>query len=142
MRRFHNWPALLDAFIASRGEMAFLWGANDCCVFACDAVLAMTGVDLAEGFRNSYTTAREARAALREHFQTLSIGEMADAIAERYGLRSIPASFAARGDVVLLDRELGESLGIVSLDGTEIWAPGEERLAEVPFREGRRGWRI
>ncbi|HEV1991381.1 MAG TPA: hypothetical protein VGR34_00785 [Candidatus Dormibacteraeota bacterium] len=144
IKRFDNWPGLLDAFVASRRELPFAWGANDCCLFACDAVLAMTGEDLAEGFRDSYDSALGARRMLQQAGAE-TVGELADIIAERQGLRCIPAIFAQRGDVVLLDREpaqAGESLGIVSLHGVDVWAPAEEGLAIVPLREGQRAWRI
>ncbi len=142
MKRFDDWPARLDSFLEERLWKPFAWGANDCCIFACDAVLAMTGTDLALAFRGSYFTARQALETLRKNFDTSSIAEMADATARIYKLRTVPASFAQRGDVMLLNREFGESLGIVSLDGLGIWAPGEERLAELPFAEGLRAWRI
>ncbi|HXM32290.1 MAG TPA: hypothetical protein VN921_01460 [Chthoniobacterales bacterium] len=141
VKRYDNWPALLDAFVASRREMPFAWGVNDCCLFACDAVLAMTGEDLAETFRGRYSSAREAKRMLQEAGAE-TVGELADMIAADFGLHCIPPLFAQRGDVVLLDREHGESLGIVSLHGVDIWAPAEERLAEVPLREGERAWRI
>ena len=141
MKRFDDWPRRLDTFIASRRELPFEWGSNDCCVFACDAVLAMTGEDLAQGFRDTYTTLLAAKKVMRKA-KASTVGKLADIIAERHGLAEVPAPFAQRGDVVLLDREAGESLGIVSLHGTDVWAPGPERLIEVPLSETKRAWRI
>jgi hypothetical protein len=141
MKRFDDWPGLLDTFVASRRDMPFRWGANDCCLFACDAVLIMTGEDLAHGFRATYDTPHSAKKAI-EDFGAEGVGELADLIAERFDLRCIPPLYAQRGDIVLLDGEHGESLGIVSLDGTDVWAPGEERLARIAITDGQRAWRI
>jgi len=141
MKRFDGWEGLLDAFVESRKGSRFCWGVNDCCLFACDAVLAMTGEDLARGFRETYATAKQARKALRQ-LGIETVGQLAECRARDFGLREVPPPFAQRGDVVLLDRDLGESLGIVSLAGTEVLAPGEERLAEVAFHAALRAWRI
>jgi hypothetical protein len=141
MKRFDDWPHSLDVFLTSRRDVPFRWGENDCCLFACDAILIMTGVDLAHGFRASYDTARSARRFIRE-CGAEGVGELADQITAQHGLRCVPPSFAQRGDLVLLEGEHGESLGIVSLCGTEILAPAEHCLAAVPFGKGERAWRI
>ncbi len=141
LKRLDHWPGLLESFIDSRRHVPFQWGKNDCVLFSCDAVLAMTGQDLARGFRDTYDTARGALKAMHL-LDASSVGELADVFAARLGLRVLPATFAQRGDVVLLNRELGESLGIVSLNGVDIWAPAEEGLAEIPITEGLRAWRI
>ena len=141
MTRHNDWPGLLEAFIASQLHRHFLWGLHDCCLFACNAVLVMTGEDLARGYRDTYYTAKDAMKAMHA-FGASTVGELADVMADRYGIRVIPPSFAGRGDVMLLHRELGESLGIVALSGMDIWAPGEEGLAQIPIGAGIRAWRI
>jgi hypothetical protein len=141
LRRLDGWPGLLESFIHSRRYAPFQWGKNDCVLFSCDAALVMTGEDLARGFRDTYDTARGAVKTMHL-LGASSVGELADIFAARLGLRVLPATFAQRGDVVLLNRELGESLGIVALSGIDVWAPAEEGLAEIPIREGLRAWRI
>jgi hypothetical protein len=142
IKRRNGWEGLLDEFVRSRRAAKFSWGTNDCVLFACDAVLVMTGEDLARGFRDEYATALQAKRTLRKSFGAETVGELADVMGERLELRVVPPPFAQRGDVVLLDRELGESLGIVTLCGTAIWAPAEYGLVEVDFREAQRAWRI
>jgi len=141
MKRYDYWEGMLDGFFESRREAKFEWGRNDCVLFACDAVLVMTGEDLARGFRDSYNTARGAFKAMAS-LGAADVGELADIFAARLGLRILPPSFAQRGDVMLLDRELGESLGIVALNGVDVLAPGEERISDVPLSAGLRAWRI
>lgn len=58
--RFGDWQLRLDAFLSERLRTPFSWGVNDCALFSADAVLAITGVDLAWGLRG-----KSARAAAR-----------------------------------------------------------------------------
>jgi hypothetical protein len=51
MKRYEDWPQRLVAAIEAARGRPFSWGAMDCCLFAADVVLAMTGVDYAAGFR-------------------------------------------------------------------------------------------
>lgn len=141
IRRAPGWEGTLDVFLQSRATARFSWGRHDCCLFACDAVLVMTGTDMARSFRDTYATALQAKRSLKQ-LGVETVGELADLFALRFGIREVAPAFAQRGDVVLLNRHLGESLGIVSLAGDEIAAPGEDKLAYLPFAEGRRAWRI
>ena len=142
LRRFDDWPARLDAFIAFRMNTPFAWGSNDCCLFAADAIVAMTGEDFAANNRGKFNSAYSALRFFRFRGPEYGIAELAEELAALRGIREVPPLYAQRGDVMLLERELGESLGIVSLHGTDIWAPGEEKLACVPFAQGLRAWRI
>ena len=45
MTRKPDWQALLDAFLAEHQFDSFQYGRWDCCLFVCDAIQAMTGVD-------------------------------------------------------------------------------------------------
>ncbi len=65
--RLSDWPERLHAFVESRRLLPFAWGANDCCLFAADAVLALTGQDIAQARRSTYTTARGAMRVARSH---------------------------------------------------------------------------
>jgi len=142
IERFNDWPARLSEFIAARREMPFAWGVNDCCLFAADAIIAMTGTDFAAPFRGLYDTARGALEVVRGRGELFGVGDVTAELMCLYGIREVPPPFAQRGDLVLLEREHGESLGIISLDGTDVWAPGDEHLVCVPISEGRRAWRI
>ncbi len=44
-RRRPDWPARLRTIIEAARERPFSWGQHDCCLFASDAIEAMTGVD-------------------------------------------------------------------------------------------------
>ena len=51
LKRVSNWPAALDQFLADHRDLPFTWGTNDCCLFTCDAIVALTGIDLAAELR-------------------------------------------------------------------------------------------
>lgn len=139
MRRFEDWPTRLDRFLLARKSEPFVWGKNDCCLFAADAILAMTGEDFAVRFRGKYDDLKGAVKILHE------LGKSPDSISELpvdFGLEEVPIAYAQRGDVVLIDEQFGESLGIVALDGTSIAAPGIEILIFAPISVGKKAWRI
>jgi hypothetical protein len=146
MRRLDNWEHRLAEFIASRQQLPFAWGQHDCCLFACDAVLTMTGVDLASDFRGKYHSAHGAARMLKSYGGTVEL--LAEAIAEQHEIWELqPVLFAQRGDVVLFNAftnaehtQRGASLGIVSMDGWNCIGAGPD--GPVPLSQCVRAWRI
>ena len=61
MTRKPDWQALLDAFLAEHQFDTFQYGRWDCCLFVCDAVLVMTGVDPAAAYRGTYSSRAQSR---------------------------------------------------------------------------------
>lgn len=125
MERYDNWPERLAAFIETRRVRVFSWGEQDCVLFAADAVLEMTGVDLAEGERG-YRSASGA----------------AKRIKRAGGMRALAASrlpekhpgLAQRGDVVLVEVDERESFGVVA--GGGYWCgPGVDGLVFRPMTD-------
>jgi len=164
-----NWPTLLHKFLAERMNTPFVWGKHDCCLFACDAVLAMTGEDLAGDFRGKYDSAlsavRTMQAFTAENAESAEkitrlldlsrqavdypitksgdlVGLVADRIAQNHGIKEIPPLMAQRGDVALVLAARGESLGIVSLRGDSVLSPGEKGLIALPLKMALKVWRI
>lgn len=121
--RLPDWPERLAEFFESRRKAAFSWGQNDCCLFAADAVLAVTGEDPAKG-RRTYSTERGA----------------ARVIAKAGGMRDLvpyqdkPVGFAQRGDVVLAEQDGRQTLGVVAGNGMYA-APGAEGIVFRPMSE-------
>ncbi|MGF7180380.1 DUF6950 family protein [Tunturiibacter psychrotolerans] len=58
-RAFHNF------LLESAGE-PFKWGSNDCCLYAANAILACTGVDIASDFRGIYKSEFGALRAIKD----------------------------------------------------------------------------
>lgn len=133
--RLPDWRLRLDALIWERRRQPFAWGANDCCLFAADAVLAITGVDLAARLRGL-----GARAALR-HIQRM--GGLCHVVPDCLPL--LPATAAAQdGDVALIEQPAkglrGLALGV--LDGVWVLGPGRNGLMAVPARQAIQAWGV
>lgn len=141
MKRLQGWPELLGAFLESRNAEPFAWGGNDCALFACDAVFAMTGVDMAVEFRGTYNTLAGATRAIRK-FAGGGLDQLADKIAMQLEVAEIKPLLAQRGDVVIFDTEQGATLGVVGLHGYLAHSVGPQGAVAVPVSACRRAWRI
>jgi hypothetical protein len=147
MIAFHDhWQESLHGYFLRRQNEPFQWGTMDCCLFACDAVLELTGIDLAADFRGKYDsllTAVKAMAAfVRVQAEEDLVEAVAVKIAEHFQIEEVPVLMAQRGDVVLLDSPLGKGLGLVGLRGTHAHCTGADGLVDVPLPECLRAWRI
>ena len=132
--RYHNWPETLAAFLESRRDLPFAWGANDCCLFVADAVEAITGIDAAAPYRGRYSTAAGAYRALKKY----GTGAIADAWSAHF--TEIPTHEIGRGDVVLFDNA-GELASAISF-GRKLWAVTDHGLITLPLSHAVRAWRV
>ncbi len=139
MSRRPDWPERLFAHVASRARTPFAWGAHDCVLFAADGVLAMTGRDLAAGWRGRWRSEIGARRVLARHFG----GSLEEAVSVGLGLgRPLPsARLALRGDVMLYDTPDGPGLALCL--GAAMAAPSRVVGVELlPRARASRAWRI
>ena len=136
LKRLPDWPERLSARIHACMNEPFVWGSHDCCLFAMDCVLAMTGRDLAAPYRG-YVSQRQALRMLKNHGGIVGIAE---AVARQYAIPEISPVMAGRGDICLFDSGHGDTLGVCA--GTSIIAPGLKGLVGTPAREAARAWRI
>lgn len=132
--RHDNWLQSLLSFVESRRGVPHAWGTNDCCLFAADAILAMTGVDHAADLRGTYSTEREAneiigRYGSLEAFLTHFLGDPSGPICAR------------RGDVVTFVAPNGSECVGVCL-GTSIACPGDNGLNMLPMSSAAKSWRV
>jgi hypothetical protein len=140
LARYDDWPARLLAFLADSQRQRFAWGRNDCCLFVCDAVLAMTGTDLAAAVRGRYGRASE---ALRLCAAEGGLEAVVERTAGAHGLAPISPAFAGRGDMVLLEQPaLGATLTLVDFDGQSVLGPGENGITKWPLALCKRAWRV
>lgn len=105
--RPENWTEILAASVAKAAAQPFVWGQLDCCLFAADVVLQITGHDHAAEFRGRYSTAAGAKKALHRYGQ----GDIKATMTAKLG-EPLPVLMARRGDFILAATELGDSLGI------------------------------
>lgn len=129
--RLHDWQLRLAELIAQRSAQPFAWGERDCCLWAADAVQAVTGVDLAAGLRGTYDSALSAGRVLRASpLDTLAAAAL--------GQEVLPA-LAQPGDIGLMLGEAGPTL-VVEAGG--VWlAQGEAGLVPVVAECVTRAWR-
>jgi hypothetical protein len=142
MPRIKGWrPALFAALDAHRGK-PFTWGVHDCAILAADAVLAMTGEDLAAPYRGRYASYTDGRALLAAHGFADQVAIFAAHFAEvpvvraQVGdLAAVPAGeIGAPGDDLALGVVTGPVIAVMPLRG-----PG---LASVPLLRAVRAFRV
>jgi hypothetical protein len=127
MNRTENWrPDLYQAIDAHRPH-PFAWGVHDCAILTADAILAVTGRDLALGLRGRYADQAGSRAVLAEigranvvaileanfeeiHPSKAQVGDVAVIKTARFGLATGPVV----GAEVVVYSSLGE-VALVSL---------------------------
>lgn len=139
LRRFEDWPARLDVAIARARHIPFQWGRHDCCLFACDVVHALTGVDPGAEIRGRYESELGARRLLKSLYGGSLECAVRDHAGRYFGAATAPLA-AGRGDCVLLRNGGQVCLGIVA--GRVIAAPGPDELSLVPLDAAFAAWRV
>lgn len=132
----------LPAFIESRLLTPFRWGANDCATFAADAIEAITGVDVAEDFRDKYNTKLGAFKTIKKVTGGSTVVDAAAYCAVKHGMKEHDYPLMAkRGDLVIVRNNAGEEIaGIVGLNGRHVWVPSNEGLVQISIVDVIRSW--
>lgn len=131
MRR-HDWQIRFSDFVQTRARLPFTWGSNDCCLFAADAVEAITGIDHAAALRG-YDSAVSAQRLIEAR------GGIRQIAIDALGVEIAP-EFAAVGDLVLLENAGRELLAVCN--GTCALAPGEDGMAVLNMTAALAAWRV
>ena len=125
----------LSKYLAERASVPFEWGANDCCIFAADWVLAATGRDYAADLRGTYSDPIRAGANLRK------LGGPARIATDALGIALPHVATAQRGDVILFESGAGPALGICV--GEKFAAiPPEGGVKYYAMRHAVTAWRL
>jgi hypothetical protein len=132
--RRRGWEQALAAFTRAHMRTPYQWGQHDCALFAAGAVEAITGEDFAAEFRGTYEDEDGARRLLT----SLGCEDVGD-LASRYLPEIMPAE-ARRGDVVMIDGQLGPFLAIV--DGRTAVGPSARGLTHTPIEMASRAWGV
>lgn len=144
MRPFDWQERMIDA-INARRDTPFAWGSHDCALFACDVAQAICGLDFAAEFRGRYSSERGAYLALKRFSGSNAKRHRLEAavveIAKNYDCPEVPPLMARRGDIVLMDSEMGGVLGIC-VGETIAKAGAEIGVDFVPLAAARRAWRV
>lgn len=132
--RLSNWEQLLNDYLATVRTKPLTPGEHDGALFAAGAVEAMTGVDLAARFRNSYATCKDGLEEVRKAGHA-NLAALLDDLLPR-----VPKSMAQRGDVIMLkDKNLGVCFGSVALAVND---EPREGLARVERDRWLRAWKV
>lgn len=142
LSRKPDWQSKLQQFLLESVALRFSYGEADCCLFVADAVLAMTGSDIASPYRGMYSSRDEALSLARTETGARSVAAVVASGLERAGLPNIDVSLAQRGDVVLIRRQRDFSLGLISLSGREILALGRQGIVKVPLSRAVSAWHV
>jgi hypothetical protein len=145
MLRTEDWHKKLEAYFRGKVGVPFAWGKNDCALFAADAALSITGVDMGVELRGKYSTEPGAKAFMEQLAGPGSgVAEVAALLLAQYGAPKLAAPLLAhRGDLVLLPHEeFGEGLGVVSLDGRKSLTMGSRGPVKWPVSRAIAAWRI
>lgn len=132
--RIRGWEQALAAFTRAHMRTTYAWGRHDCALFAAGAVEAMTGTDFAAEFRGKYEDEGGARRVLT----SLGCENVGD-LASRYLPEIVPAQ-ARRGDVVMIEGQLGPFLAVV--DGRTAVGPSARGLTHTPVEMASRAWGV
>lgn len=116
MRRYHDWRVRLRDYVEATRSRPFCWGRFDCCLFACNAVRSITGVDMAAEWRGTYRTKTGAWRITNGNLEAF-----VDRMALRHGLSEIRAGEVSAGDPVFTKLG-GGSLGIIGFEGLPTFA--------------------
>lgn len=132
MARLPDWPARLATLVARAHAQPFAWGVHDCCLWAADAVLAVTGVDPAADLRGAYRTERDAYCIVHARGGLRGLG---DGIGPR-----IHPRLAIAGDVGLVR---GTKRVMAGVCVGEVWmVAATEGLLALPFDAARYAWGV
>jgi len=130
--RVADWEARLASLVVEAQTRRFAWGVFDCCIFAADAVQAMTGKDPMDGLRG-YTTWRQAILLVRR------LGGLPAAVKQALGEPLSVPTLAQRGDVVLVNTKL-PALGVVV--GASALVPLSTGVQRFPVGDWVTAWRV
>ena len=132
-KRLRDWQSRLSVCLAERWARPFVWGQQDCALFAADCMASCTGEDPAAELRGTYRDAVGAAAVIRR------LGGLAEIAAARAG-EEVPPSMAQLGDVGLVSSAGRDCLAVCAGDG---WvAPAADGLARAPLTAASRAWRL
>lgn len=146
LTRVEHWATrAYHTFLLERAHAPFVWGRQDCALFAADGVLALTGVDIAADFRGQYTDEVSAFAAIARVTGVVH-GAVADAAAycaAKHGLVEWKYPLMAqRGDLVVLEESGRLIAGLVHLNGRHLVCAGENGLHRLPISAVLRAWHV
>lgn len=137
--RHRDWHVLLDDFFRSRAETPFAWGTHDCCLFAADGVMAMTGADPCPRGLRGYATRRGADFRLARYG---GVAGVAAHVCAHAGFRAVAPLKAGPGDPAVVTVDGVVHLGLVEHRGLFVRVAADTGMAEAPLAAAIQAWRV
>lgn len=131
--RVPDWQLRFAALVQERMSAPFVWGRHDCCLWAADVVLALTGLDPAAALRGQYS---DELGALRLVRQLGGLPQIASAALGE----PCKASYATVGDVLLITHAGRTTLAICN--GSSLLAPGALGLQAIAMPLNCPAWKV
>lgn len=128
--RLEGWETLLNEQIEKARHTPFKWGEHDCLTWACNCLLAITGVDYLADIRGRYKTKAGAYKLIKKQGDSLT-----DCIDQH--VQRVSVKMAKRGDVVMYEGAVGICFGVQSFFITE-----NQGLAGVPTLKCEMAWAV
>lgn len=137
MKRLYDWRARLAAEMDRQRRDPFAWGKHDCAIgFGAGIVEAITGADLARGYRGKYASPKGAERILRSSgSETLAdfVGSL---------LPEIEPAFARIGDLGVVDADGPGGQGICMFDYDHLVVMTEQGHGHRPRRDAVRAFKV
>jgi hypothetical protein len=112
-------------------------------MFAADAIKEITGIDVADDFRNKYHDEKSAYALIKKVTGGSTVEDAAAYCAQKHGLQELKSPlFAQRGDLVVLKDGDNIIAGVVHLNGRHVAVAAEQGMKVKDVREILRAWRV
>ena len=144
LKRKDHWQTRdFSQFLIDRAKTPFVWGTNDCALFAADGIQAQTGVDIASDFRGKYTDEAGAFGAIKSVCNGTTVADAAAYCATKHGMDELQHPLMAqRGDLVIAADGANLIAGLVHLNGRDVVSVGAQGLLRLPLTTIRRAWRV
>lgn len=126
----------LFAFYDARKHTPFVWGQSDCALLAADWLKSYNGVDYAAPFRGRYKTYLGSKRAMSK----LGFQSLYEVVFAQLGEPLSSPLLAQRGDIVIVETDIGEAVGIA--DGHGVMAQDSEGIEHVPLSQVKTAWRV
>ena len=141
MRR-PDWSARLAGILEHAERTPFVWGKDDCCLFAADCVFAMTGRDPATFFRNTYTSPNGAWRRIKAYCGEMSVQLLLEQMARDQDWPATMVGRATAGDLVMT-RISGHDLPGICIDGARVAVRSTGGFLKVDLiTAGRLAWSV
>lgn len=123
-----GWQTRLLTTIEELKEVPFVWGENDCCIFAAKCIDAQYGTEIAKEVVGQYSTELSCKRYMIKRAKTTQLASVLDTFLP---VRLTP-KYAQRGDVVLFEGALGPTAGV--LWAGYVWAMGPDGVETIPVQ--------